>query len=66
MRRRGLREPAAGAITFMQRFGSALQWNVHFHVLVPDGVFDDDGVFVAAEGPHDDDECRRGDLPERP
>ena len=39
----------------MQRFGSALQLNVHFHVLVPDGAFDDDGVFVADEAPNDDD-----------
>ncbi len=39
----------------MQRFGSALQLNVHFHVLVPDGAFDDDGVFVADEPPDDND-----------
>jgi len=31
--------PSCGSITFVQRFGSALQSNVHFHVLVPDGVF---------------------------
>ena len=34
-----------GAITFVQRFGSALNLNVHFHVVMPDGVFtkgDDD------------------------
>jgi hypothetical protein len=31
---------SCGAITFVQRFGSALQLNVHFHVLVPDGAFD--------------------------
>ena len=47
--------PSCGAITFVQRFGSALQLNVHFHVLVPDGGFDDDGVFVADEAPNDDD-----------
>ena len=29
--------------------------NVHFHVLVPDGAFGDDGVFVADEAPNDDD-----------
>ncbi len=28
-----------GAITFTQRFGSALNLNVHFHVLVPDGAW---------------------------
>jgi Putative transposase/Transposase zinc-binding domain len=55
LRRRGLRHPATGAITFVQRFGSALQLNVHFHVLVPDGAFDGDGVFVAADAPDDDD-----------
>ena len=55
MRRRGLRQPACGAVTFVQRFGSALQLNVHFHVLVPDGAFDHDGAFVAADPPDDDD-----------
>jgi hypothetical protein len=34
--------------------GEALQLNVHFHVLVPDGGFDDDGAFVADEAPNDD------------
>ena len=34
-----------GAITFVQRFNSALGLNIHFHVVTPDGVFtaDDDG-----------------------
>ena len=32
-----------------------MQLNVHFHVLVPDGAFEDDGVFVADEAPNDDD-----------
>ena len=50
-----MEDPSCGAITFVQRFGSALQLNVHFHVLVPDGAFDDDGVFVADEAPNDDD-----------
>ena len=35
-----MKRPSCGAITFVQRFGSALQLNVHFHVLVPDGAFD--------------------------
>ena len=47
--------PAWRDLDFVQRFGSALQLNVHFHVLVPDGAFDDDGVFVADEAPNDDD-----------
>ena len=41
-RRLGIKLPranASGAITFVQRFGSALQLAVHFHTLVPDGVF---------------------------
>lgn len=28
-----------GAVTFIQRFGSALNLNVHFHMLFPDGVY---------------------------
>ena len=28
-----------GAITFIQRFSSALELNLHFHILMPDGVF---------------------------
>ncbi len=31
-----------GAITFVQRFGSSLNLNVHFHVVVLDGVFSRD------------------------
>ncbi len=34
----------AGAVTFIQRFGSALNLNVHFHMLFLDGVY------VAREG----------------
>jgi Putative transposase len=48
MRRRSVKA-SCGAVTFVQRFGSALQLNVHFHVLVPDGAFDHDGVFVVDE-----------------
>ena len=36
-------EPRAGAVTFVQRFGSALNLNVHFHCVIPDGVFVRDG-----------------------
>ena len=32
-----------GAVTFVQRFNSALGLNIHAHVLVPDGVFSVDG-----------------------
>jgi len=38
-RRRGLTEPECGAVAFVQRFSSNLALNVHFHVLVLDGVF---------------------------
>jgi hypothetical protein len=33
-----------GAISFIQRFGSALNLNIHFHALLPDGVFAGDGA----------------------
>ncbi len=29
----------SGAITFIQRFGSAINLNVHLHMLIPDGVY---------------------------
>lgn len=35
----GLGQCETGVITFIQRFGSALNLNIHFHSLVPDGVF---------------------------
>ena len=38
-RRRGHHDAQFGAIVVIQRFGSALNLNVHFHVLVPDGYF---------------------------
>jgi hypothetical protein len=40
-RRAGLRKRAAraGGITLVQRFGSALNLNIHFHLLVADGVW---------------------------
>ena len=47
----GARE--CGAVTFIQRFGSALQLNVHFHVLVPEGVFDDSGTLLPLPPPED-------------
>jgi len=43
MRRRGralgIRDGRTGAVTFIQRFGSALNLNPHTHSLVPDGLF---------------------------
>ena len=38
-RRCGVPDGKPGAVTFVQRFGSALDLNVHFHALLPDGVF---------------------------
>jgi len=35
----GSRLPRCGAVTFIQRFGDALNLNVHFHMLVLDGVY---------------------------
>jgi hypothetical protein len=29
----------AGTITLIQRYGSALNASIHFHILVPDGVY---------------------------
>jgi hypothetical protein len=36
--RRPIATPRCGAVTFVQRFGGALNLNVHFHTLVLDGV----------------------------
>jgi hypothetical protein len=44
-RRAGLRASVAetGLVTFVQRFGSALNLNVHLHILVLDGAYTFDG-----------------------
>lgn len=36
----GVRNTKCGAVTFLQRFGGALNLNVHFHSLVLDGVYE--------------------------
>jgi hypothetical protein len=57
-RRLGVRDMRAGAVTFVQRFGSALNLNVHFHCVVPDGVWARAGGgvrFVPLPGLTDDD-----------
>ncbi len=41
-RRQGIAKPLCGAVTCIQRFGSALNLNRHFHTLVPDGMFSED------------------------
>jgi len=53
-----LTEADSGAVTLIQRFGSAANLNIHLHCLVLDGVYqcDADGapVFVEASAPTDD------------
>jgi hypothetical protein len=48
----GIDDPHAGAVTFVQRFGSLLNLNCHAHALLPDGVFatGPDGTDVASDG----------------
>ena len=41
-RKAGVPDAQGGAVTVIQRFGSALNLNVHFHTLVIDGVIDAD------------------------
>jgi putative transposase/transposase-like zinc-binding protein len=38
-RRLGVRDGRSGSLTVIQRFGGALNLNIHFHTLVLDGVF---------------------------
>jgi hypothetical protein len=57
-RRAGALAPRTGAITFVQRFGGALNLNVHFHCVIPDGVFvrqNGNVRFVALASPSDKD-----------
>jgi len=56
----GSRRYQCGAITFVQRFGGAVNLNPHFHTLVLDGVYEVDEVaarvrFIALPPPGDDD-----------
>ena len=51
---RGIKMPEAGGVTFVQRFGSALNLNVHFHTVAFDGVFSVAGpvpIFYQLPGP---------------
>jgi hypothetical protein len=45
-RRLGVDDPRTAGVTAVQRFGGAINLNVHFHTLVPDGVFD-----LSGDGP---------------
>ena len=38
-RAQGYADARCGSVTFVQRFGSALNLNPHFHVLMLDGVY---------------------------
>jgi hypothetical protein len=54
---RGIKAPQAGGVTFVQRFGSALNANVHFHTVAFDGVFSVGGpmpIFHQLRGPTDE------------
>jgi hypothetical protein len=57
-RRAGHARPQCGAVMFVQRFGGSLNLNVHFHVVLMDGVFTrDDGArvhFHEAEAPSEE------------
>jgi len=56
-RERGTLVPACGAVTFVQRFGTALDLNFHMHSVLVDGVFDvqddDTPTFVNLPPPSD-------------
>lgn len=57
---RGIKKPVAGGVTFIQRFGSALNLNVHMHSVALDGVFSVAGTeprFYQLPGPSDEEVC---------
>ena len=45
-REAGVADGRSGAVTIVQRFGGALNTNIHFHTLAIDGVFSKDGDAV--------------------
>jgi hypothetical protein len=46
----GIRAEQCGVVTFIQRFGSARNLNVHFHTLALDGAYAD--TLVRGQAPH--------------
>ena len=60
--RHGVRQAQGGAVTFVQRFGGALNLNVHFHTLALDGVYvsrsGDEIRFYVLPPPGDDEVMR--------
>ncbi|MBU1069157.1 transposase [Myxococcota bacterium] len=57
----GLTDGHCGAVTFVQRFGGALNTNPHFHVLIPPVEDDRDGLFTP--GASEDDRAQFVPLP---
>ena len=50
--------PSCGAVTLIQRFGSALNLNLHFHMLYLNGVYDRKGYFWLVKPPNSEDLAR--------
>ena len=48
-RREGIAEGESGAVVFLQRFGSAINLNPHFHALVVDGLYCQTSLFKPVE-----------------
>ena len=64
-RRLGIKQPRVGALAFLQRFGSALQLTPHFHVLLPEAVFEEVSqteVRASALPPPDDEKVRKNEA----
>jgi hypothetical protein len=58
-RRVGQRAHSRGAgVCFTQWFGSRLQLTPHLHILVPEGLWRDDGEFVVVPAPSDEEVAR--------
>jgi hypothetical protein len=61
-RKLGFADALCGSVTWIQWFGSTLGLNVHFHAVLPDGVFaiegDDPPRFVQLDPPSDQDVAR--------
>ncbi len=61
-RKLGVRRSHCGSVTFVQRFGSDLRLNVHFHALVLDGIYavaeNGELLFHPAPAPNEDDLAR--------
>ena len=45
----------SGVVTLIQRFGSALKLNLHFHMLYLNGVYDSKGYFWPVQPPSPED-----------